>query len=131
MLEQVKKIVTTFRQGEQVRRGVGHVIPLWVLLGVFIALLALTWLTVAATYVDLGRWNLWIALGIATVKAFLVALYFMHLRYDKLLHGTIFLFAIFFVMLFVGLVLMDSTAYRSELIEDYAPAISEEQGAQP
>jgi cytochrome c oxidase subunit 4 len=72
---------------------------------------------------DLGRLNLFVALFIATIKAFLVALYFMHLRYDRPLHGVIFLFGLFFVMLFVGLVLMDSAAYGPELIQGYAPGI--------
>ena len=43
---------------------------------VFGALLVLTWLTGTVTYFDLGRLNLFVALFIATVKAFLVALYF-------------------------------------------------------
>ena len=100
--------------------------PLWLLLSIFAALLGLTWLTVGVTYLDLGRLNLFLALFIATLKALLVALYFMHLRYDRPLNGIIFIFAIFFVMLFVGIVLMDSVAYRPDLIEGYAPAINGE-----
>ena len=53
--------------------------------------------TVAATWVDLGGWNLWIALGIATVKASLVALYFMHLRYDNPFYALIFVTALVFL----------------------------------
>ena len=58
-------------------------VPLRVLLTVFVVLLLLTFMTVAATWFDFGGWALVIALGIATVKASLVALYFMHLRYDQ------------------------------------------------
>ena len=47
---------------------------------VFVALLALTALTAAAALVDLGPWNTVVALGIAAVKASLVALFFMQAR---------------------------------------------------
>jgi len=123
MLEQVKKIVTTFQKNGVEHHGVAHVLPLWLLLAVFGGLLAMTWLTVAVTYLDLGRLNLFLALFIATIKAFLVAMYFMHLRYDRPLNGVIFIFAIFFVMLFIGIVLMDTAAYNPELIEGYAPLV--------
>lgn len=53
-------------------------------LGVFAALLALTALTTAIAFVDLGGvGNVAVALSIAIVKAALVALYFMHLRYSS------------------------------------------------
>jgi len=126
MLEKVKTILVRIRRGEQHTEGIAHVVPLWLLLAVFAALLVFTWLTVAATAIDLGRLNIWIALAIAAIKATLVALYFMHLRYDRPLNGVIFLFAIFFVMLFVGLVLMDTSHYQPELIEGYAPGIGGE-----
>jgi len=96
-------------------QSIGHVVPLWVLFGVFVALIALTVLTVAATWVDLGAWNLAVAMGIATVKAALVALYFMHLRYDKPLHGLIFVTALAFLALFIGLTLMDTMEYQGEI----------------
>ena len=38
-----------------------HPVPVWMLAGVFATLLLLTWVTFAATYVDLGALNLWIA----------------------------------------------------------------------
>lgn len=52
-------------------------------LAVFAALLALTALTTAIAFVDLGGvGNVAVALSIAIVKAALVALYFMHLRHS-------------------------------------------------
>lgn len=48
-----------------------------------IALLILTVITVGASYIDFGSGNVVIALFIASIKATLVALFFMHLRYDK------------------------------------------------
>lgn len=47
---------------------------------VYIALLLLLALTVAAARYDLGRWNFVVAVVIATVKAFLIAAYFMQVR---------------------------------------------------
>jgi cytochrome c oxidase subunit 4 len=123
MLEQVRTIITKIKVGGVEHHGIAHVVPVWLLVAVFVALMFLTWLTVAASTLDLGRMSLFAALLIATVKAFLVALYFMHLRYDRPLHGVIFLFGLFFVMLFVGLVLMDSAAYSPDLIQGYAPAM--------
>ena len=50
---------------------------------VYFALLILLVLTVAAARVDLGPWSVVVALTIAVVKALLVFLYFMHLRYSS------------------------------------------------
>jgi len=50
---------------------------------VLLALLVFTALTYLASKVDLGRWNLVIALAIAATKVSLVALYFMHARYSS------------------------------------------------
>jgi cytochrome c oxidase subunit IV len=48
--------------------------------GVFLALMILTGLTLWAAYQHLGIWNTPVALGIATAKAVMVALIFMHLK---------------------------------------------------
>ena len=47
---------------------------------VYVALLLLLALTVEAARHDLGRWNFGMAALIAAVKAFLITLYFMHVR---------------------------------------------------
>jgi cytochrome c oxidase subunit 4 len=49
---------------------------------VFALLLLLTATTIAANRIDLGPFNTLVALSIAAVKAVLIALYFMHLRYS-------------------------------------------------
>ena len=104
-------------------KGAGHVMPVRVLAGVWGALLLLTLLTVAATKVEFGDFNLWIAMAIATVKGGLVVLYFMHMRYERPFNAVVFLTALAFVALFVSLTLMDSQAYQPQLIPGYAPAI--------
>ena len=52
---------------------------------VFVALLALTALTTMVAEVDLGPFNVAVALLIAVVKMLLVALFFMHLRHSPIL----------------------------------------------
>lgn len=85
-----------------------HVIPAHVLVAVFAALIILTGITVAATWVDLGPWNLVAAMVIATIKAALVALYFMHLRYDHPFHALVFVAALVFLALFLVPTLQDT-----------------------
>lgn len=51
---------------------------------IFAALMVLMLLTVAAAFLPherMGNWSIIIALGIATLKAVLVVLYFMHVKY--------------------------------------------------
>ena len=93
------------------------------LLGVFAVLIVLTVATVAVTWIDLGRWNLVAALGIATVKGSLVVLYFMHLKYDSPFNGLIFVAALAFLALFLLLVLLDASQYQPD-IQSYRDAVS-------
>jgi cytochrome c oxidase subunit IV len=109
---------------------VGHVVPVALLAGVLAILLVLTVVTVAATWIDLGSLGVWVALAIATVKATLVALYFMHLRYDRPFNGLILIGALLFVMLFVSLALMDTHEYQATLDQGPAPAVPAAKAAQ-
>lgn len=93
-----------------------HVMPLPVLFGVFAALILLTVLTVAVTYVDLGALNIWIALLVAAVKAALVGLYFMHLRYDSPFNGIILAISLLFVAIFIAAALGDVKEYQHYLL---------------
>ena len=79
-----------------------HIVEFRVYLSVFVALLVLTALTVGVAQVDLGFLNGFFASLIATIKAILVLLYFMHVKYDDKIYGVIFGLAMFFVaVLFV------------------------------
>ncbi len=60
-----------------------HIVPIKVYLAIFLALLAFTALTVRVAFVDLGPLNVVVAMTIATIKAVIVALYFMHVRYSS------------------------------------------------
>jgi cytochrome c oxidase subunit 4 len=59
-----------------------HVLPLRIYFGIFVALLVLTGITVQVAFMDLGPLNIAVALAIAVLKACLVILYFMHVRYS-------------------------------------------------
>ncbi len=102
---------------------VAHIVPLWMLAAVFGGLLVLTWLTwIAYDVFDFGtRVNLIIAMAIAVVKASLVVLYFMHLRWDKPINAIVFISSLLFLAIFIVLALLDSGQYRDNII-DYRSA---------
>ena len=62
----------------------GHIVPFAVYRNVFIALFILTITTVVtAKFVDLGVGNIIVAMLIASIKALIVALFFMHLKFEN------------------------------------------------
>jgi cytochrome c oxidase subunit IV len=75
-------------------------------LSVLIALLILTVITVSASRINFGAANTVIALVIASIKASLVALYFMHLRQDKF-NAIIFVGGLFFLGVLLIFTLFD------------------------
>lgn len=75
-----------------------HIVSVRVYLAIFLALLVGTALTVLAAFVDFPwRFNTVVALTIATVKATLVVLYFMHVRYSTRLVWVIVASALFWM----------------------------------
>lgn len=104
-------------------RPVGHVIPLPVLFAVLGTLLVMTVVTVAVSRLDFGRYNLWIALGIAVFKASLVLLFFMHLKYDRPFNAIVIIVSMALVVLFIAIALTDSEQYEPDRIPGYAPSI--------
>jgi len=90
--------------------------PLSVLFTIFGLLLAFTVITVVISKFHLGALEVPITMAIATFKATLVAVYFMHLRYDNPFNAMIFTFSLFFVGLFLGGALIDVTHYQKDLI---------------
>lgn len=100
--------------------GLAHVMPVSILVGVGVALLFLTAVTVWVTAIDLGRsGNLLIAMAIATVKAVMVGAYFMHLRWDKPFNALVFTSSFLFVALFISLALLDKNEYEDDIQEMY------------
>ncbi len=89
--------------------------PVWQLIAVFLALIVLTVLTVAQASLDLGNTELFVSLVIATVKASLVIMFFMHMLHDKPLNAILFIGSFIFVALFLGFTLMDASAYNDRI----------------
>ncbi len=85
-----------------------HIIPLKVYLTVGGALFVLTLVTIGASYIDLGFFNIVVALAIATGKALLVAFFFMHLYYDNKVYFFVFAFSIFFLTVLISLTMLDT-----------------------
>jgi cytochrome c oxidase subunit 4 len=92
-----------------------HPASLTMLFSVFFTLLALTILTVWQSTLDIGAAEIWVTMAIATFKAGLVILFFMHLLWDKPLNAIVFLSSIIFVALFLGFTLMDAQGYHSTI----------------
>src|SRR5215472_11814355 len=86
--------------------------------GIFGALVLLTIATVKVSYYDFGAANTIIAMLIATMKASLVAAFFMHLRHDKLFNTLAFLAAFLFLAIFI-LLTYDDLGYRARVDNDY------------
>jgi len=85
----------------------GHVIPKRVYFLIFGSLLLLTGLTTGMAYVNLGPWNTVVALVIACFKASLVLLFFMHLRWSAPLNRVVWLSALLWLVILIGLTSID------------------------
>jgi cytochrome c oxidase subunit 4 len=84
-----------------------HIVSYRTLVGIWLALLALTALTVAITRVDLGGYKVIGALAIACAKAGLVIAFFMHMKYEgRLLRWLLFL-ALTTLAIFIGFTFFD------------------------
>lgn len=101
----------------------GHVVHPMILIGTLVALLILTVATVAITWIDLGAFAIWAAMIVATIKATLVVLFFMHVWWDKPIIPIVLVTSLLLVALFVGLSLIDTTHWIPAQIPGYAPGI--------
>jgi len=84
-----------------------HVVSTRTYYAIFITLMVLTAVTVGVATLDLGRFNVVAALAIAVVKATLVLLYFMHLRYSPRLTWLIVSVAFVWLLILIGLTMSD------------------------
>ena len=84
-----------------------HVVPMRLYVGIWATLMFFTGLTVFAATVELGIFNIVVALVIATIKGTLVVLFFMHLRYSTKLTMVTVVAAMFFLFLLLSLTMTD------------------------
>ena len=87
--------------------GHGHIAPLPLYFGVFLALLAGTAATTAIAFVDLGPFNNVVAIGIAGIKATLVILFFMHMRWSTRMVPVVWVSGLFWLLIMLTLTLAD------------------------
>ena len=85
----------------------GHVVPVKSYVAIFLALMALTALTVGVSFIDLGAINTVVALVIAVTKMLLVVLFFMHVRYSAQLTRVVVIAGFFWLLLLLFFTLAD------------------------
>jgi cytochrome c oxidase subunit 4 len=95
-----------------------HISSIAFYIGVFVALVALTGLTVMVSYYDFGAGNAILAVLIATAKASLVVTFFMHLIHDKLFNALAFAAAFVFLGVFI-LLTYDDLGNRARIDNAY------------
>ena len=74
---------------------------------IWMALLILTGLTVAAAGINMGALNTPVAMLIASVKCTLVILYFMHMKYEAPLFKLMLVLCLFTLAIIIGISLFD------------------------
>ncbi|HKX28570.1 MAG TPA: cytochrome C oxidase subunit IV family protein [Blastocatellia bacterium] len=90
-----------------------HVVPIKYYIGVFLALMVFTIITVVIASIDLEHYVNWgpanvvVALTVAVIKATLVVLYFMHVRWSSRLTQVIVIAGIFWLAIMLAFTLMD------------------------
>jgi cytochrome c oxidase subunit 4 len=84
-----------------------HIATVKSYVGIFLTLMVLTTITVIVAYINLGQFNKIVALGIASLKATLVILYFMHVKYSSRLTKLVVVAGFFFLVVLLGLTMAD------------------------
>src|SRR5437879_11489736 len=81
-----------------------HVVSTKLYYAIWIALLVLTGVTAGVAFIDLGPFNTIVALTIATLKAVLVLLFFMHLKYtSEKMNRVVVISVLFWLLILLGL----------------------------
>jgi|SRR5271157_5799738 len=93
---------------EQTNSGHSKSSALTTYFSVWLALLVGTFITYEVAKIDLGHFNAAVALTIASIKALLVALFFMHLKgaHERLLKLVV-ISTVFFLIILMGLSMSD------------------------
>ena len=85
-----------------------HIIPSKVYYGIWLLLLVMTGITTWVATVDLGPLNTVVALVIATFKAVVVVLFFMHVKYtSEKLTKVVIISALFWLLILLALSMVD------------------------
>lgn len=94
----------------------GQILPMKIYLGVFAALVVLTVVTVQASYLETGpAMHLIVAMVIASIKAGLVAMFFMHLKYENKITWLYAAFPLILLAILMGGLFIDNP-YRVKTV---------------
>jgi cytochrome c oxidase subunit 4 len=93
-----------------------HISSVKFYVAILAGLMVLTLLTVGLASIHLGKLNLVVAIVIASLKATLVVLFFMHLKYDNKWNATMFVCGLLFIGIFFAYT-MNDTGHRAEVDE--------------
>jgi cytochrome c oxidase subunit 4 len=85
----------------------GHVSSIKLYIAIFLTLMVLTTVTILVAYINLGPWNKVVALGIASFKATLVVLYFMHVKYASRMTKLVVITGFFFLAILLSETMVD------------------------
>jgi cytochrome c oxidase subunit IV len=109
MAELEKKIEDNVEEAEEVLESQGshHIVPYKSLILVLLSLIVLTILSVAVTSVQLGPLTVTVALLLASAKAFIVLIYFMHLKFDNLMYTLLLVFTLFAIISIIIITFLD------------------------
>jgi cytochrome c oxidase subunit 4 len=88
-----------------------HTVPYRVFIIIWGLLLILTGVTIGVSRINFGYFNVVVALLIATIKAFLVVFFFMHLKYENRFFKFIVFLTFLILAIFIGFTFFD-VAYR-------------------
>ena len=86
---------------------INHITPYRIYFWVWVALMILTVITVGVSYLHFGIFNVVVALTVASIKASLVALYFMHLKYEDKITWVFAIYPLGLLALLIGLSISD------------------------
>ena len=100
-----------------------HIVSPKIYFTIFIALVIGTSLTTWAAFQNFGLFNIVIALGIATAKATLVVLFFMHARYSVGRTRLVIVCAIFWLAIMLALTLADYQTRQPRMSRLVPPAV--------
>ena len=85
-----------------------HIMSAKLYVGIWIGLMILTVVTAGVSFIDLGPFNTIVALSIASLKAVLVVLFFMHVKYtSERMTKVVIVAAIFWLIILLALSLSD------------------------
>ena len=104
-----------------------HISPVAFYAFILGVLMFFTLLTVAVSYVHLGKLNLLVAIVIASIKAGLVVTFFMHLKYDNKFNALILVVSLLFIGVFFTYT-MNDTDHRGQLDSDQGGRIQQSTG---